>query len=121
MRNICCLAKPLVIIVLFLFSVNQGGGVKAQSDAFFSYQYYEEDRNLDGISAPPLPTEHGLFDNYQVAEQTPLGNGLLALALLGAGYLTIKSRKNRNKNNKTLLVLLTLILGFNVSATAQNY
>lgn len=68
-----------------------------------------------------MPTEHGLFDNYQVAEQTPLGNGLLALALLGAGYLTIKSRKNRNKNNKTLLVLLTLILGFNVSATAQNY
>ena len=121
MRDIYCIAKPLVVIILFLLSINRGGGVKAQSDAFFSYQYYEEDRNLDGISAPPLPTEHGLFDNYQVAEQTPLGNGLLALALLGAGYLTIKSRKNRNKNNKTLLVLLTLILGFNVSAIAQDF
>lgn len=120
MRKVYMLAKPLVLIILFLLSANQGG-VKAQSDGFFRYQYYEEDRNLDGISAPPLPSEHGLFDNYQVAEQTPLGNGLLALALLGAGYLTIKSRKNRNKNNKTLLVLLTLILGFNVSTIAQDF
>ena len=67
-----------------------------------------------------MPYKHGLNDNFQ--SQAPLGNGLLALSLFGAGYLTIKSRTNRNKkNNKSLLVLLLFILGFNTSVVAQDF
>ena len=120
MRNICCVAKPLVVIILFILSLNQGGIVKAQSDSFFNYDNNEYYRNSDDIFAPGLPKSHGLNDNFQ--SPAPLGNGLLALSLLGAGYLTIKSRTNRNKkNNKSLLILLTLILGFNISAMAQDF
>lgn len=122
MRNICCLTKPLVVIILFLLSVNQGGGVKAQTDGFFNYDNYDNKyyRNYDDVFAPVLPESHGLNDNFQ--SQAPLGNGLLALSLLGAGYLTIKSRTNRNKkNNKSLLVLLLFILGFNTSVVAQDF
>ena len=120
MRNICCVAKPLVVIILFMLSLNQGGIVKAQSDSFFNYDNNEYYRNSDDIFAPGLPKSHGLNDNFQ--SPAPLGNGLLALSLLGAGYLTVKSRKNRNKkNNKSLLILLTLIQGFNISAMAQDF
>lgn len=120
MRNICCIAKPLVVIILFLLSVNHDGEVKAQSDSFFNYNNNEYYRSSDDIFAPGLPKSHGLNDNFQ--SPAPLGNGLFALSLLGAGYLTIKSRTNRNKkNNKSLLVLLILILGFNASAVAQNF
>ena len=120
MRNICCVAKPLVVIILFILSLNQGGIVKAQSDSFFNYDNNEYYRNSDDIFAPGLPKYHGLNDNFQ--SPAPLGNGLLAMSLLGAGYLAVKSRRNRNKkNNKSLLILLTLILGFNISAMAQDF
>ena len=96
------------------------GGVKAQSDGFFSYQLYDDKRASGDIYAPPLPFNHGLEDNFQT--QVPVGEGMLALSLLGAGYLAVKSRRNRNKkNNKSLLVLLALILGFNVSTIAQDF
>ena len=120
MRKFYCIVKPLTIILLFLLSVNQGGGVKAQSDGFFSYQLYDDKRASGDIYAPPLPFNHGLEDNFQT--QVPVGEGMLALSLLGAGYLAVKSRRNRNKkNNKSLLVLLALILGFNVSTIAQDF
>ncbi len=94
--------------------------MKAQSDSFFNYNNNEYYRSSDEIFAPGLPKSHGLNDNFQ--SPVPLGNGLFALSLLGAGYLTIKSRTNRNKkNNKSLLVLLILILSFNASAVAQNF
>ena len=120
MRKVYRLAKPLVLIILFLLSVNQGGGVKAQSDGFFNYRSYEE-RATDGITAPPLPYKHGLEDNYQT--QVPVGEGILALSLLGVGYSVVKSRRNRDKKSKVnkLVVLLTLILGFNVSVIAQDF
>ena len=94
--------------------------MKAQSDGFFSYQLYDDKRASGDIYAPPLPFNHGLEDNFQT--QVPVGEGMLALSLLGAGYLAVKSRRNRNKkNNKSLLVLLALILGFNVSTIAQDF
>ena len=105
--------------IILTLCKSRRGGVKAQSDAFFNYRSYSEERATDGITAPPLPYKHGLEDNYQT--QVPVGEGILALSLLGAGYLALKSRKNRNKNNKSLFVLLTLILGFNVSVVAQDF
>ena len=119
MRNVYRFVKCLFVIIS-LFSLNHVA--KAQSDGFFTYQYDDVKRSQDGICAPGLPTQHGLFGNYPVAEQAPLGNGMLAFSLLGAGYLAVKSRRNRNKkNNKSLLILLTLILGFNISAMAQDF
>lgn len=123
MSKINDIIKPLALTLVFLLQLVFASVLQAQTDAFFDYQYYSEDRTQDGIYAPPLPSEHGMFDNYQVEEQTPLGNGLLALSLLGAGYLTVKSCRNRNKKSKVnkLVILLALILGINVSAVAQDY
>lgn len=117
MRNVYWFVKCLFVIIS-LFSLNHVA--KAQSDGFFSYQVYDDKRASGDIYAPPLPFNHGLEDNFQ--PQVPVGEGMLALSLLGAGYLAVKSRRNRNKkNNKSLLVLLALILGINVSAVAQDF
>ena len=120
MSKINDIIKPLALTLVFLLQLVFASVLQAQSDAFFNYQTYSEERATGDVIAPPLPYKHGLEDNFQ--PQVPVGEGMLALSLLGAGYLAVKSRRNRNKkNNKSLLVLLALILGINVSAVAQDY
>lgn len=117
MRKFYCTIKALLFVLFLQFSVNLE--LYAQKDAFFTYHENNNYRNSDEVLAPGLPRYHGMQDNYQ--SPAPLGNGLIALSLLGVGYLTVKSRRNPNKrNNKSFFVLL-IILGLNVSAKAQNY
>ena len=117
MRKFYCVTKILLLVVFLQFTVNQD--LYAQKDSFFTYNNNEYYRNVDDNTAPDLPYSHGLSEDYQL--EAPLGNGLLALSLLGVGYLTMKSRRNPNKRNNKSLFILLIILGLNFSAKAQNY
>ena len=119
MRKFYCVPKILLLVLFLQFAVNQD--LYAQKDSFFTYndnnEYY---RNVDDVTAPGLPYSHGLSEDYQ--STTPVGNGLLVLSLLGAGYLVKKSRKNRNKkNNIKIIILGMMILGHGFSAETQNF
>ncbi len=118
MRKFYCVTKILLLVVFLQFTVNQD--LYAQKDSFFTYNNNEYYRNVDDNTAPDLPYSHGLSDDYQLV--APLGNGLIALSLLGVGYLVKKSRKNRNKkNNIKIIILGMMILGLGFSADAQNF
>ena len=117
MRKFYCTIKALLFVLFLQFSVNLE--LYAQKDAFFTYHENNNYRNSDEVLAPGLPRYHGMQDNYQ--SPAPIGNGLIALSLLGVGYLTVKSRRNPNKRNNKSLFILLIILGLNVSAKAQNY
>ncbi|MBE6337749.1 MAG: T9SS type A sorting domain-containing protein [Lentimicrobiaceae bacterium] len=118
MRKFYFVTKILLLVLFLQFAVNQD--LYAQKDSFFTYNNNEYYRNVDDITAPGLPYSHGLSEDYQL--EAPLGNGLLALSLLGAGYLVKKSRKNRNKkNNIKIIILGMMILGHGFSAEAQNF
>ena len=118
MRKFYCVTKILLLVVFLQFTVNQD--LYAQKDSFFTYNNNEYYRNVDDNTAPNLPYSHGLSEDYQL--EAPLGNGLLALSLLGASYLVKKSRKNRNKkNNIKIIILGIMILGLSFSADAQNF
>lgn len=118
MRKFYFVTKILLLVLFLQFTVNQD--LYAQKDSFFTYNNNEHYRDVDEILAPGLPRTHGFTDNYQ--SPAPLGNGLLALSLLGAGYLVKKSRRNRNKkNNIKIIILGMMILGLGFSAEAQNY
>ena len=117
MRKFYCTIKALLFVLFLQFSVNLE--LYAQKDTFFTYHENNNYRNVDDITAPGLPYAHGLSEDYQL--QAPLGNGLIALSLLGVGYLTMKSRRNPNKRNNKSLFILLIILGHNFSAKAQNY
>ena len=119
MRKFYFVTKNLLLVLFLQFTVNQD--LYAQKDSFFTYndnnEYY---RDIDDVTAPGLPYSHGLSEDYQ--STTPVGNGLLVLSLLGAGYLVKKSRKNRNKkNNIKIIILGMMILGHGFSAEAQNF
>ena len=88
---------------------------------FVLYLYNNEHyRDVDDVMSPGLPYSHGLSEDYQ--SPAPVGNGLLVLSLLGAGYLVKKSRKNRNKKNNIKIIFLgMMILGLGFSAEAQNF
>lgn len=109
----------MLLVVFLQFTVNQD--LYAQKDSFFTYDNNEYYRNVDDNTAPNLPYSHGLSEDYQ--STAPVGNGLLVLSLLGAGYLVKKSRKNRNKKNniKSFSILVIIILSLGFSAEAQNY
>ncbi len=118
MRKFYCVPKILLLVLFLQFTVNQD--LYAQKDSFFTYNNNEHYRDVDEILAPGLPRYHGSQDNYQ--SPAPLGNGLLVLSLLGAGYLVKKSRKNRNKkNNIKIIILGMMILGLGFSTEAQNF
>ena len=118
MRKFYCITKILLLVVFLQFIVNQD--LYAQKDSFFTYNNNEYYRNVDDITAPGLPRTHGFTDNYQ--SPAPLGNGLLVLSLLGAGYLVKKSRKNRNKKNNIKIIFFgIMILGLGFSTEAQNF
>lgn len=118
MRKFYCVPKILLLVLFLQFTVNQD--LYAQKDSFFTYNNNEHYRDVDDITAPGLPRTHGFTDNYQ--SPAPVGNGLLVLSLLGAGYLVKKSRRNRNKkNNIKIIILGMMILGLGFSAEAQNY
>ena len=119
MRKFYCVTKILLLVVFLQFTVNQD--LYAQKDSFFTYDNNEYYRNVDDNTAPNLPYSHGLSEDYQ--STAPVGNGLLVLSLLGAGYLVKKSRKNRNKKNniKSFSILVIVILSLGFSAGAQNF
>lgn len=119
MRKFYCVTKILLLVVFLQFTVNQD--LYAQKDSFFTYDNNEYYRNVDDNTAPNLPYSHGLSEDYQ--STAPVGNGLLVLSLLGAGYLVKKSRKNRNKKNniKSFSILVIIILSLGFSAEAQNF
>ena len=117
MRKFYCTIKALLFVLFLQLSANLE--LYAQKDAFFVYNENNNYRNVDDIQAPGLPYAHGLSEDYQ--SLAPLGNGLIALSLLGVGYLTMKSRRNPNKRNNKSLFILLIILGLNFSAKAQNY
>ena len=118
MRKFYCVPKILLLVLFLQFTVNQD--LYAQKDSFFTYNNNEHYRDVDDVTAPGLPYSHGLSENYQ--SPAPLGNGLLVLSLLGAGYLVKKSRKNRNKKNNIKIIFLgIMILGLGFSTEAQNY
>lgn len=119
MRKFYCVTKILLLVVFLQFTVNQD--LYAQKDSFFTYDNNEYYRNVDNNTAPNLPYSHGLSEDYQ--SSAPVGNGLLVLSLLGAGYLVKKSRKNRNKKNniKSFSILVIIILSLGFSAGAQNF
>lgn len=117
MRKFYCTIKALLFVLFLQLSVNLE--LYAQKDAFFTYHENNNYRNVDDVYAPGLPYAHGLSEDYQL--QAPLGNGLIALSLLGVGYLTMKSRRNPNKRNNKSLFILLIILGLNFSAKAQNF
>ena len=118
MRKFYCTIKALLFVLFLQLSANLE--LYAQKDAFFTYHENNNYRNADEVLAPGLPRYHGMQDNFQ--SPAPLGNGLIALSLLGAGYLVKKSRKNRNKkNNIKIIILGMMILGHGFSAEAQNF
>ncbi|MBR2050901.1 MAG: hypothetical protein IJ961_00310 [Bacteroidales bacterium] len=79
--------KILIGIIVMVLGC---GGLKAQSDGFFTYN--ETGSRNEGLGAyPSLPIAHGM-DGHTQAE-APLGNGLLILGALALGY-----RKLRIKN-----------------------
>ncbi len=118
MRKFYFVTKNLLLVLFLQFTVNQD--LYAQKDSFFTYNNNEHYRDVDDVMAPGLPYSHGLSEDYQ--STAPVGNGLLVLSLLGAGYLVKKSRKNRNKkNNIKIIILGMLILGHGFSAEAQNF
>lgn len=118
MRKFYCVTKNLLLVLFLQFVVNQD--LCAQKDSFFTYNNNEQYRDVDDITAPGLPRYHGSQDNYQ--SPAPLGNGLLVLSLLGAGYFVKKSRKNRNKKNNIKIIFLgMMILGLGFSTEAQNF
>ena len=118
MRKFYFVTKNLLLVLFLQFVVSQD--LCAQKDSFFTYNNNEHYRDVDDITAPGLPRYHGSQDNYQ--SPAPLGNGLLVLSLLGAGYLVKKSRKNRNKKNNIKIIFLgMMILGHGFSAETQNF
>ncbi len=100
MRKFYCVPKILLLVLFLQFTVNQD--LCAQKDSFFTYNNNEHYRDVDDVMAPGLPYSHGLSEDYQ--SPAPVGNGLLVLSLLGAGYLVKKSRKNRNKKNNIKII-----------------
>ena len=118
MRKFYCVPKILLLVLFLQFTVNQD--LYAQKDSFFTYNNNEHYRDIDDVTAPGLPYSHGLSEDYQ--STAPVGNGLLVLSLLGAGYLVKKSRKNRNKKNNIKIIFLgMMILGLGFSTEAQNF
>ena len=118
MRKFYCVPRILLLVLFLQFTVNQD--LYAQKDSFFTYNNNEYYRDVDDVTAPGLPYSHGLSEDYQL--EAPLGNGLLALSLLGACYLVKKSRKNRNKKNNIKIIFLgMMILGHGFSAETQNF
>lgn len=118
MRKFYFVTKNLLLVLFLQFTVNQD--LYAQKDSFFTYNNNEHYRDVDDVMAPGLPRTHGFTDNYQ--SPAPVGNGLLVLSLLGAGYLVKKSRKNRNKKNNIKIIFLgMMILGLGFSTEAQNF
>lgn len=112
------------IICVFLFQVVANEQLNAQSDGFFTFQYNEQDRINDNITAPNLPFKHGLGDDYQLVE-TPLTGEHIVLLFLAIIYVCIIyfGRTKKLKSGKNFFVLpLLLCLGLNLTVDAQeNY
>lgn len=79
MKKVLLSISLIIILVL---------GANAQNDAFFKWNdsYDDAFRSVDYYSFV-LPTSHGANNDYQA----PLGNGLLILTALGAGYVRKRS------------------------------
>lgn len=65
---------------------------KYSSDGFFESSVVEYRAESDWDIMPMLPNSHGYSLDHS-AVSTPVGNGLLLLSLLGAGYVARKKMK----------------------------
>lgn len=84
--------KKIALTIALVLAI--GLGAKAQmglSDAFFN-DWAQSDFLRDGglgLMLPGLPGDHGLGGDVPA----PLGSGLIILGALGAGYATLRRRK----------------------------
>lgn len=84
--------KKIVLAIALVLAI--GLGAKAQiglSDAFLN-DWAQSDFLRDGglgLMLPGLPGDHGLGGDVPA----PLGSGLIILGALGAGYATLRRRK----------------------------
>ena len=84
--------KKIVLAIASVLAI--GLGAKAQiglSDAFLN-DWAQSDMFRDGglgLILPGLPGDHGLGGDVPA----PLGSGLVILGALGAGYATLRRRK----------------------------
>ena len=84
--------KKIVLAIALVLAI--GLGAKAQiglSDAFLN-DWAQSDMLRDGglgLILPGLPGDHGLGGDVPA----PLGSGLVILGALGAGYATLRRRK----------------------------
>ncbi len=74
----------LAILMTMVFCAN------AQSDGFFRSYYNSDYTNRTEDNYFVLPSSHGTNSDY---DSVPLGNGLLILTALGAGYATKRRTK----------------------------
>ena len=82
--------------------------MNAQSDAFFKSTNDSEAQTRSSV----IINDGGGITNNGIGE-TPLGDGLLVMALLGAGYAAARRRKTQKNNLKgKVLLLLALTLVF---------
>ena len=81
--------RKLMTLVAALAICLAAQEAKAQTDGYFDLT--GDNGGMENIM-PALPENHGSDDNSNAA---PLGDGLLALIVLGSGYAAAK-RRNRN-------------------------
>jgi len=73
------------IVVVFVLSL----GVYAQRDGFFnSWEEVSYRDDIEDTDMPVFPNSHDITENINL----PLGNGILILTMLGAGYVIRKKR-----------------------------
>ncbi len=74
-------------IILAVFALGFGMGLNAQSDGFFVYNNFEQNRQAQNEDWGLMPTMIGHnFDYDMDASEAPLGSGLLLLAGMGLAY-----------------------------------
>ncbi len=95
--------KVLVLATFALITLPAiGGGYLTQSDGFFNSSKTTRSEPLEGII--PEQVQGGLNFNFngsawheslenEIIEQTPLGNAILPLSILGLSYLFAKSKR----------------------------
>lgn len=81
--------KKILLSLAFLVVISSNQYINAQQDGFFSsdrnaFEYRNSEENL-----PLLPR---IGTDYNQSATTPIGSGLLILAGLGIGYLTIRKK-----------------------------
>ena len=78
--------KKILLVLSLVITI--GFGASAQSDGWFKAS--GEDSYNERNASFGLPTEHGLTND----QSAPLGEGLLILTAMGAGYAIARRKRN---------------------------